>query len=281
MPTDYSGLPQNILSNLPSAKAIQSTTNATPIVVTTTTPHLMNTGDFVYLTGAQDPSANIYGQVGTVTATTFELLYPDGTNVIGSLAGGAFGNLLSLAFGTRVPLPDDVTDDMDAASVDVPMEELADRTSALLYLVQRFQATTQHYTGTFGNETITGTGNWEDANLAWKDIQQCESGDEYQVQIQCIANTTAGTHKIRAAIYEDHGGAGEVLVGLFEYPVGPIALDGVPRDYNLIGGFRGTRAGTTRVIVQAKSTIGNDVEIAAAIDPGHILVMRNRQGFGF
>jgi hypothetical protein len=230
----------------------------------------MNTGDFVFIDGAQDPEANIYGQVGTVTATTFELLRIDGTSIAGTLAGGAFGSTFSLAFGTRVPLPDDVTDDMDATSVNVPMEELADRTAYALYLIEQFQPTLQHYEGSVSPETIIGTGAFADAGVSWVDISGGRPGDVYVVNIQTSASTTAGSHTIRAAIYEDFGGALQLLVPLFEYSVGTTVAK-----FDLIGARTGTRAGPARVIVQSKSTIGQNVTLLA----GHILVTRFRRGF--
>jgi len=71
---------------------ISSSTNATPIVVTTATHNLSN-GDLVSIKDhATNTCANGIFKVAGVTGTTFQLTNPvDGTNVVGNGVGGATG----------------------------------------------------------------------------------------------------------------------------------------------------------------------------------------------
>lgn len=133
-----SGEPQNVVDNLPAAVAIASTTNSTPIVVTTGTNHGIQTGDFVMVYGAQDPGAHGIWRAGTVTTTTVVL---EGTT--GTLVGGAQGTIANLGFGVTFAIPTDLVDDRDAGSVNVAFEALADRTAYNSYRLHgRQQATT-------------------------------------------------------------------------------------------------------------------------------------------
>lgn len=74
-----------------------SSTNATPIVVTTTTHNLSN-GDLVSITGhTTNTAANGTWKVAGVTGTTFQLTNPvDGTNTVGNGVGGATGSAVVL-----------------------------------------------------------------------------------------------------------------------------------------------------------------------------------------
>lgn len=90
-----------VLLDLGTASAgnilIVSSTNATPIVVTTATHNLSN-GDLVSITGhVTNTSANGIWKVAGVTGTTFQLTNPvDGTNVVGNGVGGATGSAVVL-----------------------------------------------------------------------------------------------------------------------------------------------------------------------------------------
>ena len=86
-----------VLLDLGTASAgnilIISSTNATPIVVTTVTHNLSN-GDIVSIQGhATNTCANGVWKVAGVTGTTFQLTNPvDGTNSVGNGVGGATGS---------------------------------------------------------------------------------------------------------------------------------------------------------------------------------------------
>lgn len=78
---------------------ISSSTNATPIVITTTGAHGYTTGDIVVVGGhATNTAANGTWQVGTTTSTTFQLLTRiDGGNSTGNGVGGNTGWCLNLS----------------------------------------------------------------------------------------------------------------------------------------------------------------------------------------
>lgn len=93
----------------PAAINISSSTNATPIVITTASAHGLVTGDYVSVTG-HNVNTNARGvwRVGTTpTGTTFQILQIDGTNTTGNGVGGATGNITkanNLVVKTSSPL---------------------------------------------------------------------------------------------------------------------------------------------------------------------------------
>jgi hypothetical protein len=78
-------------------KAIASSTNATPIVVTVTA-HGFTNGDIVSITGhATNTAANGIWKIANQATNTFELTDPiSGTNVVGNGVGGATGRVVNL-----------------------------------------------------------------------------------------------------------------------------------------------------------------------------------------
>jgi hypothetical protein len=77
----------------PAAVAIASSTNATPIVITTSTAHGLVAGDYVtVINHSTNTNANGVWKVGTVSSSTqFQILEIDGTNTTGNGVGGASG----------------------------------------------------------------------------------------------------------------------------------------------------------------------------------------------
>lgn len=93
----------------PAAINISSSTNATPIVITTSGAHGLVTGDYVSITGhTTNTNANGVWRVGTTpTGTTFQILQIDGTNTTGNGVGGATGTTTkanNLVIKTASPL---------------------------------------------------------------------------------------------------------------------------------------------------------------------------------
>lgn len=125
MSSQVVGVASNITAP-PSAVSIASSTNATPIVITTATAHGLNTGDQFFVDAhSVNTSANGPWIAGTVTATTVVL-----TGSVGIGVGGATGTLRSMALGATFPIPDD-GDQPDASSVGVPFEAVADKLAFL------------------------------------------------------------------------------------------------------------------------------------------------------
>jgi hypothetical protein len=93
----------------PAAINISSSTNATPIVVTSSAAHGLATGDYVsIISHTTNTNANGVWLVGTTpTSTTFQILQIDGSNTTGNGVGGATGritNANNLVVKTASPL---------------------------------------------------------------------------------------------------------------------------------------------------------------------------------
>lgn len=82
----------------PVSRAIASSTNATPIVITTSTAHGLVPGDYVSIVGhTVNTNANGIWKVGTTpTSTTFEILQLDGSNTTGNGVGSGSGNVTKI-----------------------------------------------------------------------------------------------------------------------------------------------------------------------------------------
>jgi hypothetical protein len=73
-------------------KQIASSTNATPIVVTTSTAHGFTTGDLVFIDGhATNTAANGFWLIAAASGSVFSLTTPAGVNTTGNGVGGATG----------------------------------------------------------------------------------------------------------------------------------------------------------------------------------------------
>jgi hypothetical protein len=93
----------------PASINIASSTNATPIVITTSSAHGLVTGDYVSVTlHTVNTNARGVWRVGTTpTSTTFQILQIDGTNTTGNGVGGGTGNITkanNLVVKTASPL---------------------------------------------------------------------------------------------------------------------------------------------------------------------------------
>jgi hypothetical protein len=105
-------------------KAIASSTNATPIVVTATSHGFAN-GDIVYIGDhATNTAANGVWKIANQATNTFELQRPDGTNAVGNGVGGATGYAVNL--GPSVA--SDFWNDFDGALVGALSSALANKT---------------------------------------------------------------------------------------------------------------------------------------------------------
>lgn len=130
MPTQENG--QAALVNRPAFGFILSTTPTDPIEVTTLAPHLMTTGDTVWINNAADVGANGVFPVIVTAADKFQLV--GSTNDGG---GGTAGEFFPLTFDSTFQMPAD-GDPRDAASVDIALEALADRTAWLATKIGMF-----------------------------------------------------------------------------------------------------------------------------------------------
>ncbi len=127
MSDQYNGQVETIASNLPVATNIVSSTNTTPIQVTANA-HGLNEFDFVIiLNHLVNTAANGIWKAHVVNANVFELV-----DSVGIGAGGATGNVLSLALGPTYAVPAD-GDAFNAAAFNAAYEALGDRTAFLWY----------------------------------------------------------------------------------------------------------------------------------------------------
>jgi hypothetical protein len=124
--SQYNGVAGNISANLPAALAIASSTNASPIAVTTSVNHGLTTGDEVVVYQHQTNTAANGTWVAVVTgAKTLTL-----TGSTGNGVGGATGSLQSFSMGPTFQIPSD-GDARSAASSNVGSCALGDRTAFL------------------------------------------------------------------------------------------------------------------------------------------------------
>ena len=138
MPTFYTGQPNNITT--PLVAAINGATNASPIVVSTTTAHNFNTNDeVVVISVVGNTAANGAWQITVTDATHFQLIGSSGS---GSYVSG--GVALDFALTPGFQLPSD-GDAFTVAGINPALQALADRTQ---FLAQRGQSQVQFFTDT-------------------------------------------------------------------------------------------------------------------------------------
>lgn len=95
-------------------KLIASSTNATPIVITTSTAHGFTNGDLVFIDGhTTNTSANGFWLITAASASVFSLTTPAGANAVGNGVGGATGYCVNYGPSTS----GDNWDDFDIALV--------------------------------------------------------------------------------------------------------------------------------------------------------------------
>lgn len=207
MSTQENGIASNV--SRPTSVAIASTTVAvaTPIVVTTSAPHLLTTGDTVFVRGVlHDIPANGVFVVTVIDATNVSL---DGS--VGSGAGGAEigATIQSLGFNSTFAIPADVVDALNAASVNVAFEALADRTALLgkqfgrYYLVDHNVSKADDDTDASWSSTVcTGAGAWGALNTpAQVEIIGARTGDLIEIQFNATYSiTSGGTHAPKIAL---------------------------------------------------------------------------------
>jgi hypothetical protein len=120
MSSVYSGDPSGV-SNARTA-TVDGATNATPIVISTSSPHGFATGDVVVIADVGgNTAANGTWQITVVDGDDFEL---DGS--VGSGAYTTGGTVVNVSLTPAVTLPSD-GDTLDAASVNAALEACADR----------------------------------------------------------------------------------------------------------------------------------------------------------
>jgi hypothetical protein len=125
MSSQENGIAGNITP--PGSIGITGSTNASPIVINTTTPHGLTTGDKVDVTDhTVNTNANGVWTITRVDATHISLNGSTGNGV-----GAGTGAVQPLTYGSTFAIPSDGDVD-NAASVNVALEALADRSAFVL-----------------------------------------------------------------------------------------------------------------------------------------------------
>jgi hypothetical protein len=140
--TQYSGRPDN--ETIGTDINIASSTNTTPIVVTTSTPHGLLDGAKVLIRNhVTNVTANGIWSVVVLTGSTLALYQTyGGTASIGTAAAGASGTVRPLGLLPSYLIPDDTS--VGAADINVGLEDHGDRSQWLAqrvgsrYLAQEF-----------------------------------------------------------------------------------------------------------------------------------------------
>lgn len=150
MSTQYDGIANNV--TFPSPIAIQSTTDAHPIVVQTATAHGLMTGANVDIYDhLVNTHANVADSITVIDSTHFSLDGAISGNGAGN--GGATGFVQPLTFGASAAIPSD-GDNEDGATLDVQAEAIFDRSAVILYGIGAYKLAAY---GVLGDTISSGT----------------------------------------------------------------------------------------------------------------------------
>lgn len=123
----------------PAAVNIDDSTNTTPIVITTSSAHGLQTGVVVIINGhLVNTAANGAWRAHVLTSTTFRLINFDGTDSVGNGDGGATGTSQSLML-PGFAIGEDSVDDINASLLNVPNEALGNMVAWLTYRLFAYQ----------------------------------------------------------------------------------------------------------------------------------------------
>ena len=182
MSTQYNGQAANI--TVPSYVSIESSTNTSPIVLTTFV-HSLTTGDTVNVYGhATNTAANGTWTVIVLSTTTLSL-----TGSTGNGVGTASGAVQSLGLGPTYAIPSDGDAD-NAASVNVAFEALGDRTAMLAANIGQMRELT---TVSATSDDPTGYSAWTAHTFAagstWEWVQGAPLGTSPILDLTELLNT--------------------------------------------------------------------------------------------
>jgi len=149
VPTNLTGLADNVIPGA-AAVAIASSTNATPIQITTTGPHGLSEGDIAIVSNHEvNTAANGMWYAHVNGSNTVILLTPavvpggSRANSVGNGVGAATGTIQSACFTPDQFVAPSAGDFNAAASMQVAASALADRTSRLVMMSSKYQLIAQ------------------------------------------------------------------------------------------------------------------------------------------
>ena len=223
MSSYYNGVAGN--ETAASTKNVSSSTNATPIEITTTAAHGFTDGDRVEIVShSTNTNANGIWTIVIVSSTKFTL-----TGSTGNGVGGATGTCKLLNLLPTFQLPSD-GDDRNAASVNVALEDAADRAAWLservgnyrLHQLWRSQMNNDAAFAFWSKDTASNAGYTRIAGAGGGVAADAFSGgtgypdiinnDWVEINFNCTVDTASGAGHGKTAIaigYElfDYGGA--------------------------------------------------------------------------
>lgn len=276
MSSQYNGRPSTVASNLPSAVNISSSTNLSPCTVTTATPHNLNTGDDVFISGHLVNVAlnGLKQNVLVLSPTQFNV------NITPTAAGGATGTAIQAAFGTTYAIPSDGTDDFTAASVDVAFEALGDY-GAFLAGQLGFRGSTGIFSAAqdFDNTQIEQftTNAFVDASAVIISVSNCVNGDVLYAGLTMTCVVVAPDHShfcdARLVARDDMDGTPSAAVSL--NGARAKLSDGMNRfSVSIQGVWTVARAGRTQINLQGKCDTSGGANNLFVYDAWHLRVMR-------
>ena len=180
----------------PVAKAIGSSTNTTPIVVTTTALHGFATGDTVEITAHDQTAANGLWQITVGTTSTFSL---DGSTPSG--VGTATGIVQDYAVNPLITIPSD-GDAASASSVNPAFEGIFNAVPFLYQRTGAYRVYDSQVVAVAGNPlaitawSVTGTsasGSWIQCGSTASILSgYCRNGDIIEVSAVVSSNVSGG-----------------------------------------------------------------------------------------
>lgn len=286
MPTQFNGHPgEEISEGFPTPRTITNVSNTSPIVVTTSFSHGLITGDIIRVsgTGIQALDNLALWRAIVQSATTVALHFLDTGDPSNALGSSSTGTLQSYAWPRTYQLPSDGPGNLrDAASVNVALETLGDRTAYLLYKSGHPEPRLRFVR--YGGATEDDVN--EDDSVFWTwastsyvdgsgatqltDIFYCEALDILDITLSTVV-TIAGGDSARLRVVVDDGPGASLVVptgGRFSIAAG------VTRAFvQILCREQITNAGTRTVKVQGKTSAGNNL---TAIGAGTLTVRHYR-----
>jgi hypothetical protein len=225
--------------------AISSSTNATPIEITTGSSHMYATGDTVAI---ENHLVNIAANgLWTITVTAANKFQLNGSAGVG--VGAATGYAIDYAVNPLFTLPADLVDSLNAASINPAIEGAA---NAIPYMYQRVgqyrtfnQMRVDHDDGNgtaWNSQSITSGSIWVTIGSIWWPYQwsfgrdiDVQGGDILLVDLSFVAQITTGGYVSGALIGlgADFDGGSPAIVPGTAQAITSIASGGLFQQFNM------------------------------------------------
>jgi len=215
----------------PAPVAVATASNATPIAITTSSPHGFTDGDTVEIVGNSAGGANGLWVIHVTGASSFTL---NGSTASGAGTGGI---ATDYSINPLLTIPAD-GDLVNASSVNVPLEGTANaipylyaRTGAYRVVDRQVVHVSDDTWATWASRTTTGTGAWEEiAATASLFTGYALPGDVLQVEAALTGTATTGG---------SYGAVGVMVYGttLVTGSAQVIGTSGTPNSVTLVASY--------------------------------------------